>query len=67
MTTKHQPYITLESVIQDYMTEGDIANQKYFKIFNLAFRGMEQMGLDAFYKVQAVKPKPNNLCRPFPR
>lgn len=67
MTTKHQPYITLESVIQDYMTEGDIANQKYFKIFNLAFRGMEQMGLDAFYKVLSVKlPVADNFTVKIP-
>lgn len=52
---QHQPYITLDSIITDYMTEAEVSNNKYFKLFNLAFRGMEQLGIDFFYKIQSVK------------
>lgn len=53
--SNHQSYITLESIIQDYLTEAELPNHKYFKVFHLAFRGMDEIGLDAFYKVQSVK------------
>jgi len=52
---QHQPYITLESVLQDYLGEGEYSVHKYFKCWHLAFRGFEQLGLDFFYKVQSVK------------
>ena len=55
MTAQHQPYITVESVIQDYLLESESPNHKYFKLFHLAFRGFEQLGLDAFYRIQAAK------------
>lgn len=52
---QHQPYISLDSVILDYLGEGEYSQSKYFKTWHLAFRGMDNMGLDFFYKVQAVK------------
>ena len=51
----HLPYITIESVIQDYLVENDKSIHDYFKVFHLAFRGLEQLGLDFFYRVQSVK------------
>jgi hypothetical protein len=52
---QHQPYITLDSCINDYLNESEQSNNKYFKLFHLAFRGMEQLGLDFFYQVKSVK------------
>lgn len=52
---QHQPYITLDSCITDYMTEAELSNHKYFKLFNLGFRGLEDMGLDFFYHVRSIK------------
>lgn len=52
---QHLSYITLDSVITDYLLESEQNNNKYFKIFHLAFRGFEMCGLDFFYKVQAFK------------
>lgn len=48
-------YISLDSVITDYMTEAELSIHKYFKLWNLAFRGLEQLGLDFFYRIQSVK------------
>jgi len=55
MTAQQQPYIPLDSVITDFLTESEQSNAKYFKIFHLAFRGLDQLGLDAFYRVRSVK------------
>lgn len=52
---QHLPYITLHSVVQDYLTESEQSEVKYFKVWQIAYRGLEQLGLDAFYRVQAVK------------
>lgn len=55
MATKNQPYITLDSCITDYLNESEQNNNKYFKVFHLAFRGFENLGIDFFYRVQSVK------------
>lgn len=52
---QHQPYISLDSVITDYLTESEQPNHKYFKLWHLAFRGFELCGIDAFYRVKSVK------------
>jgi len=52
---QHQPYISLDSVINDYLTESEQSISKYFKLFHLAFRGFEQLGIDFFYGIKAVK------------
>lgn len=48
-------YITLESVVKDYLVESEQSEVKYFKVWQLGYRGLEQLGLDAFYKIQSVK------------
>jgi len=53
--SQHQPFITLDSVINDYLNESEQSVNKYFKVFHLAFRGFENLGIDFFYKIQAVK------------
>lgn len=50
-----QPYISLDSIIKDWMVENDFKIHTYFKAWHLAFRGFEQLGLDFFYKIQSVK------------
>lgn len=52
---QHQPYITVESVIQDFLSESEYSIHRYFKTYHSAFRGMDNLGLDFFYKVQSVK------------
>jgi hypothetical protein len=50
-----QSYITLDSCITDYLGEGEHSQHKYFKCWHLAFRGLEQLGMDFFYRIQSVK------------
>lgn len=53
--SQHQAWITLESCINDYIVEAELSNNKYFKLFHLAFRGMEDCGIDFFYQIKSVK------------
>jgi hypothetical protein len=55
MSNLQQGWITIDTVIKDYLDESEQSNHKYFKCFNLAFRGMEQLGLDFFYNIKSVK------------
>ena len=48
-------YITLDSVINDYIDESEQSVHKYAKLYNIAVRGMEKLGLDFFYKIRTVK------------
>ena len=48
-------YITLESVIYDYIDESEQSQNKYAKLYNIAYRGMEQLGIDFFYRIKSVK------------
>ncbi|HRP30450.1 MAG TPA: hypothetical protein PKV73_01095 [Agriterribacter sp.] len=48
-------YINLDSVVNDYLLESEQSVNKYYKCWHLAYRGLEQLGLDAFYRVQSVK------------
>lgn len=52
---QHQSYITLDSIITDYLNESDQSINKYFKVFHLCFRGYDILGLDFFYRVKSVK------------
>ena len=51
----HQSYITLDSVINYYIDESSQSIHAYSRLFNLAFRGMEQLGLDFFYEIRTKK------------
>ena len=55
MTNPNAAWITLDSVIIDYLEASEQSNHKYIKCFNLAFRGMDFLGLDFFYAVKSVK------------
>lgn len=53
--SQHQQWITLDSCIYDYISEAELSQNKYFKLFHLAFGFMEDVGLDFFYQVKSVK------------
>jgi hypothetical protein len=64
---QHQSYIPLDSILQDYMNEAEVSQNKYFKCFHLAFRGMDEMGMRAFYSIKAVKlPRNDNYTVTLP-
>lgn len=65
--TQHMPYISLDSVVLDYLSEAEYSNNKYFRIWHIAYRGLEDLGLDAFYQIKAVKlPINSNLTVQLP-
>lgn len=64
---QHQPYIPLDSCVTDYMNEADYGNNQYFRLWHIAYRGMEDLGLDAFYQIKSVKlPINSNLTATLP-
>jgi hypothetical protein len=60
MAYQSQQYITLDSVVNNYLDQSEQGIHKYYKIWQLAFRGLEQLGLDFFYTVKSVKLPVNN-------
>lgn len=48
-------YIDLDSIIFDYLGASEQSDHRYKKCFDIAYRGMDQMGLDFFYKIKSVK------------
>ena len=53
--SQQRNYITLDSIINDYIDESEQSVHKYAKLYNIAVRGMEKLGLDFFYKIRSVK------------
>lgn len=53
--SQHQGWITLDSIIYDYINEAELSQNKYYKLFHAAFRCMEDLGLDFFYQIKSVK------------
>lgn len=48
-------WITLDSVILDYIEESEQSINKYMKLFNSAFRCMDDLGIDFFYEIRTFK------------
>lgn len=48
-------WITVDSVVSDYIGEAELSMSQYYKLWNIAFRGMEDLGVDFFYEVKTVK------------
>lgn len=48
-------WITVDSIVTDYIGESELSLSQYYKLWNIAFRGMEDLGLDFFYEVRTVK------------
>jgi hypothetical protein len=53
--SQHQQWISLDSIIYDYINEAELSQNKYFRLFHIAFRCMEDLGLDFFYQIKSVK------------
>lgn len=63
----HLQWIPLSDPINAYMDESEQSNHKEFKLTHLAFRAMDELGLDAFYTVRSVKLQVNgNLTVTLP-
>lgn len=65
--SQNLPYIPLDTIVKDYLNESEQGLSKYFKVWHIAYRGLEQLGLDAFFRVQSVKlPVNDNLTVTLP-
>ena len=50
-----QAFISLYSIVNDYLNEADSGIYNYSKCYHLAYRAMETLGLDFFYNIRTVK------------
>jgi hypothetical protein len=67
MGTPHQQYVSLDTVVNLYLDRAEQSIHKYYKCWQLAFSGMEEMGLDFFYQIKSVKlPLNANLTVSLP-
>jgi len=67
MSNTHQQYVSLDTVINLYLDRSEQSVHKYFKCWQLAFSGMEELGLDFFYQIKSVKlPVNANLTVSLP-
>lgn len=67
MGTPHQQYVSLDTVVNLYLDRSEQSIHKYYKCWQLAFSGMEEMGLDFFYQIKSVKlPVNANLTVSLP-
>lgn len=47
--------VSLDDCIYDYISESEQSNHKFFKLWNLSFRLMTELGLDFFYSIRSFK------------
>lgn len=67
MSNTHQQYASLDTVINLYLDRSEQSIHKYYKCWQLAFSGMEELGLDFFYQIKSVKlPVNSNLTVSLP-
>jgi hypothetical protein len=67
MSTQNRQWVDLDECINFYLDESEQGVHKYFKCFNLAFRALDELGLDFFYSVKSVKlPINSNLTVTLP-
>lgn len=50
-----QQWIQIDQVVNSYLDRSEQGMNKYYKCWQLAFRGMQEMGIDFFYTVKSVK------------
>jgi hypothetical protein len=50
-----QGFINLADCVNHYIDEAELSIHKYYKLWNLAVRAMDELGLDAFYAAKTVR------------
>lgn len=55
MSAQSMAYISIDSIVNDYLEESEQSIHKYAKCWQLCFRGMEDLGIDFFYQIRSVK------------
>jgi hypothetical protein len=51
----HRQFIMIDEVVAAYLDLSEQSAHKQFKIWNIAFDGLKEMGLDFFYTVRSLK------------
>lgn len=65
--SQHQSYCPLDEVVTDFLDEAQLSNNQYSRIWHIAYRGFEDLGIDAFYQIKSVKlPINDNLTVTLP-
>lgn len=52
---QYRGWIKVDEIINQFLSETEQGESKRYKIFQIAFRGMEELGLDFFYQIKSVK------------
>jgi len=52
---QHQAWIPIDECINSYIDESEQSVHKFFKLWQLSFRLMTDLGLDFFYQIKSVK------------
>lgn len=55
MAEQKQQWVTIDECVNLYLDRSEQSVHKYMKCWHLAFQGMEQLGLDFFYRIKSVK------------
>ena|ERR1019366_9186889 len=67
MASSHQQWVDIQDCVNAYIDESEQSIHKFFKLWNLACRAMDELGLDFFYAVKSVKlPVNGNLTVTLP-
>jgi len=67
MAAQNRQWITVDECVTAYLDESEQSVHKYFKCWQLAFRAMTELGLDAFYLVKSIRiPLNANLTATLP-
>lgn len=67
MALQNRQWITVDECVNNYLDESDQSIHKYAKCFHIAFRGMNELGLDAFYAVKSIRiPVESNMTAKLP-
>lgn len=53
--SQHQAWIPIDDSINAYLDRSEQSIHKFYKCWQLAYQGMQQMGLDFFYQIKSVK------------
>jgi len=49
------PYCSIDSIVSAFLVESEQSDARKYKLWQLAYRGVEQLGLDYFYTIKSVK------------
>lgn len=55
MAIQKQGWVSIDVCINEYLDRSEQSNHKYYKLWHIAFAGMQKMGINFFYQIQTFK------------